>query len=90
METAELFKKVLGDRYIDPNHLINGDTEWVFKCMYNDYALLRQANNKEVMVVAWHPQIGVGTITWGQGHYIRGTYEEGLKYFRKYAGLKEV
>ena len=87
METEKLFRDMLGDKFIDPNNLMNGSTKWVLMCQYHEYAWLRQANAPHRQVIAWRPEITPGHITWGQGHYLEGNFDDGDKLFRELSGF---
>lgn len=88
METEKLFRTMLGDKFIDPDNLWNGDTKWVLMCRYRDYAWLRQASHPHRQVIAWNYKIEPGHIEWGQGHYLEGDFDDGDKLFRELSGFK--
>lgn len=85
METEELFKELLGRDYVNPTGLMNGTTEWTYICHRNDYALLRRTEYRDAFVIAWKPEFTSSNVSWAQGHYMDGTFDDALKVFRQYA-----
>lgn len=84
METMKLFKEILGDKWIDHNNLMNGQTKWQYICQYHEYSLLRRSETS--FVIAWRAEYTPGHVAWAQGHYVDCDFAEALNIFNKYIG----
>lgn len=85
METVNLFEKILGDKFIDCNNLMNGSTKWQYECTWGEYTLLRR--DATSFVIAWKAVITPGHVTWAQGHYVDGSFDDAYTVFKKLANI---